>query len=503
MASTQDEVANAKAYLMEATKDGTNLYDHLSQLLMKLLEEKPSNAIDVFESISSQVKQARFHPESYESPAAIQKARESSSVSETAKVQNALFQISEGEKLAAEGFIGDIPDITDLNNIFEWAGVSLGREETFNVYLAIKRLVQVKNLKSARFFGKFFGLQKDYLIVESERREDDHGEEEVNPDADGEEKEGEKKDEAAEKKPQPLGEVPKETNAGVNRYVYYVCNQAGGEWTRLPDALPKHIQVARKIRKFFTGTLSAPIVSYPPFPGTEMHYLRAQIARISAATVLSPTAYYRFDDEEEGGDSAGGQVVLNTEFEWPTHDTLLQMENWVHHIPYVLPQGRTSYANPFAKQKNADEDADDEEEDDAQNDGGEKESGPPMLTPIAEDAELSADVPAWTARLASQLSPIRYSPVFLRSNRWPGAFVVGYSEKFANIYVGWGIKDLGRPFVPVALPPVQKEFSSEEPLEEKQDATAEEERDYDQVNKKGGDKAADGDADEEEAEEDA
>jgi radial spoke head protein 4A len=116
---------------------------------------------------------------------------------------------------------------------------------------------------------------------------------------------------------------------------------------------------------------------------------------------------------------------------------------------------------------------------------------------------LSADVPAWTARLASQLSPIRYSPVFLRSNRWPGAFVVGYSEKFANIYVGWGIKDLGRPFVPVALPPVQKEFSSEEPLEEKQDATAEEEREYDQVNKKSGDKAADGDADEEEAEEDA
>jgi len=35
--------------------------------------------------------------------------------------------------------------------------------------------------------------------------------------------------------------------------MYFV---AGGEWTRLPDVLPKHITAARKIRKMFSGDLN-------------------------------------------------------------------------------------------------------------------------------------------------------------------------------------------------------------------------------------------------------
>jgi radial spoke head protein 4A len=57
--------------------------------------------------------------------------------------------------------------------------------------------------------------------------------------------------------------------------------------------------VARKIRKYLTGNLEAPIVSYPPFPGKEENYLRAQIARISAGTHISPNGFYKFDEENE------------------------------------------------------------------------------------------------------------------------------------------------------------------------------------------------------------
>ena len=48
--------------------------------------------------------------------------------------------------------------------------------------------------------------------------------------------------------------------------------------------------------------MDAPVISYPPFPGNESNYLRAQIARISAGTHISPIGYYRFDveNEEEG-----------------------------------------------------------------------------------------------------------------------------------------------------------------------------------------------------------
>lgn len=61
----------------------------------------------------------------------------------------------------------------------------------------------------------------------------------------------------------------------------------------------------------------------------------------------------------------------------------------------------------------------------------------------------------------------------LRSNLWPGAACACQSLpegkiKFANIYVGWGVKNA--PFVPLPPPPVSKEYdaalveSSELPL---------------------------------------
>ena len=48
------------------------------------------------------------------------------------------------------------------------------------------------------------------------------------------------------------------------------------------------------------------VVSYPPFPGNESNYLRAQIARISATTHISPLGYYMFEEEEEDDEEGGG-----------------------------------------------------------------------------------------------------------------------------------------------------------------------------------------------------
>lgn len=48
------------------------------------------------------------------------------------------------------------------------------------------------------------------------------------------------------------------------------------------------------------------VVSYPPFPGNEANYLRAQVARISAATHISPQGYYIFEEDEEEEDEEEG-----------------------------------------------------------------------------------------------------------------------------------------------------------------------------------------------------
>jgi radial spoke head protein 4A len=51
----------AKQYLQKECKDG-NLYDHLSEVLMKVLAEKPEDALGLFENLSTIVKQQTIAP---------------------------------------------------------------------------------------------------------------------------------------------------------------------------------------------------------------------------------------------------------------------------------------------------------------------------------------------------------------------------------------------------------------------------------------------------------
>nr|KAF6463011.1 radial spoke head component 4A [Molossus molossus] len=54
-------VQSAKAYLLKtSSKSGLNLYDHLSNMLTKILDERPDNAVDIIENISQDVKMAHF-----------------------------------------------------------------------------------------------------------------------------------------------------------------------------------------------------------------------------------------------------------------------------------------------------------------------------------------------------------------------------------------------------------------------------------------------------------
>lgn len=62
-------------------------------------------------------------------------------------------------------------------------------------------------------------------------------------------------------KPPPV--VPKEEKGtGVNKKTYFVCNEPGKPWVKLPNVTPQQIVVARQIKKFFTGRLDAPVSDY-------------------------------------------------------------------------------------------------------------------------------------------------------------------------------------------------------------------------------------------------
>ena len=52
------------------------------------------------------------------------------------------------------------------------------------------------------------------------------------------------------------------------------------------------------------------MVTFPPFPGPgkEMNYLRAQIARITATTQISPNGYFASPEDEEEDEEEGGET---------------------------------------------------------------------------------------------------------------------------------------------------------------------------------------------------
>jgi radial spoke head protein 4A len=242
-------------------------------------------SLDFFESISSEVKRSKFPVELPNAPNALKKSAHADPIPAQDlpkfKAQLKLFEklTNEDGTDATPPEVGEIPDILDLAHLWEWAGVSFGKEETFKVFLSLKRLVELKPLKSVRLWGKILGLQGSYIIAEGELREGavdeddeianspnsvaggdgangaaaaaeggasaegadgnadggaagaDESGEGAAADAEGGENAAvpakKEEDDLAITKPKTgkyIGPLSKEARSGVNKYVYYVCN---------------------------------------------------------------------------------------------------------------------------------------------------------------------------------------------------------------------------------------------------------------------------------------
>ncbi|XP_041035420.1 radial spoke head protein 4 homolog A [Carcharodon carcharias] len=433
-------IQNAKAYLLQkSTVTNLNLYDHLSQVMTKLLDERPNNAVDIIEDISRKVKRTQFQKKMD----TLRDEYEISMAFTLAEIQKSLFakgiETEEGAAADHEEEVLDtpLPNVMELAYYFEHTGIGLSSDEMYRIFLALKQLVEMYPLQKCRFWGKVLGINGNYVIAEVDFREGEEDTEESVEEEDMEAREEDKDDfgrteeeepEEVEDKPpastyKPPPVIPKEEkHSGTNRYTYFVCSEPAKPWVKLPPVTPAQITVARKIKKFFTGDLEAPVISYPPFPGNEMNYLRAQIARISAGTQISPLGFYQFGEEEEEEEegSVRENYEENPEFEGiSTAELLDSMANWVHHTQHILPQGRCVWFNPIQKKEEDFEEEEEEEEQEAP-DEPEPEVGPPLLTPLSEDAEVN-QVSPWAVKASSNLIP-QYAIALVRSNLWPGAF---------------------------------------------------------------------------------
>jgi hypothetical protein len=126
----------------------------------------------------------------------------------------------EGEGAGGASVIGLVQDLSSLNrHVFNQAGVELGEYGSIILQKSLKQLSTATEARSLRFWGKIFGTQADYFIVEAfepkNLAEDNRLE--------GSEARGQ----------------------GVNEYSYYASNHVQGPWTVLPDLEPMDLELSR------------------------------------------------------------------------------------------------------------------------------------------------------------------------------------------------------------------------------------------------------------------
>lgn len=265
-----------------------------------------------------------------------------------------------------------------------------------------------------RLWGKIRGNSADYFIAEGSLDEGEEG----GADAGDNESRG----------------------SGVNKFVYWVTNSPLGQWTQLPELTRQDIINSRSIKYTFSGNLDQKIYSNPFYFGTEKLYLRAQIARIAQSTNLVPRGLHRLQEENdreiEDNQPEEGEIVKPTTAQQASH------KNWVHYVPSILTQGRTTHLDgkPVGDEEIEPQDLLAREV--------AKDPWEPRLKPIGADKAHLGGIPAWIIRTHGAQDAfvdersgnvnVNYGTVHVKSTWWPGAHVFYHQERTLFIYCGNG-----------------------------------------------------------------
>nr|CCA17311.1 flagellar radial spoke protein putative [Albugo laibachii Nc14] len=383
----------AKAYLQTNFLDGTNLYEHLTNLLLKIIVERPGNATEIFEYLSITARQEQFAPEStvkYKNKEKLE-----------AKAHQVLFGevVAELQKWSDAGNENPGPDlhsvtsnILDQCDALEWAGVAFSKSEMFRVCLSTARIDNVQDIRNLRIWGKILGLDGSFYVAEGQLIDNANSIDENEEGADG-----------------------------ANKFTFWAMRDDGKyTWARLPNVTCNQILVARKLSRYIRGDLEGEVHGHPPFPGKEKNFLRAQIARISSSTAICPEGYLRIDESSN--------LEVDKDCEAKTSKELLSLGSWVHYTKHIdADTGRTT---PLPKSDN--------DEELRSIDG----VSVPCLRRLNEDSPETWRVDS----VPITPLPIVRDKVIVRSLIWPGAVSVASEKVFCNIYIGYGCKQNSEPY---------------------------------------------------------
>jgi len=429
------DVDSGRKFLQEKAEGKPSVYEHFASIIDKVVLQKPDDPFGALEVLSRLLKVETPQSESFEeNEIEAMKTKATSMMAVTAVP-------TEGDDpaTAAPKTVCAIPDFMEESAMLEWAGVGFGELESYQIMCSLRKLAAASSddgIKQLRFWGKILGISADYYVAEGQLE------------AGGEPDENDPTYE-------PSGE-------GCNAFTFWVTTSLTGTWEKLPHTRAKHIIAARKIKKIMTGDLNAKVITHPHFPGTEKEcfgpaltekeLLRAQIAQITADTVLCINGFVVLNDD------GGLDEEAMSQFKTPPVSDLAKLDGWTHERDHILKSGRT-------KHDDIPEEPPDEEEErkKVEKMKKEQEADPKRsrIRAIATDPDLQwavrqgGDKSLYSAGAEGEVKS--YAVTTVRCLTWPGAVTVAKGESVTNIYVGQGLK-YGEPdFFPCAPLDIQEE----------------------------------------------
>lgn len=199
--SLRKDLQNAKLILQQSSgASGDSLYDHLSRIIAKVIDERPKDVVDYFEFFSegirvekcrmlkeearledaykepkrleiAQQRLAMLIPQSRHTSVNVKKSETNEAGETTESIANGNDEVDTDEEEDDDEEIYDeaatVRDLCELQFYWNLFGIGFPREEVFSLSCALRQL-RKKNasIATCRFWGKIFGLQSDYYIAE-------------------------------------------------------------------------------------------------------------------------------------------------------------------------------------------------------------------------------------------------------------------------------------------------------------------------------------------------
>jgi len=284
---------------------------HLNELLKEILAYYKEDGYDKFEEISMYIKKkmTKLSFQYY-----LPKYQPKKSIELTPVEEKVLKELNKKKPKQIEIVPNYIEDILSLSRVLEWAGISFNKTEWFKLRQSLKNLVINSNAVSLRFWGKIYGIQADYYIIQGTLKN------------------------YTQSNPKPY--VESRGNEGLNRYTFWVSSSLLEGWTELPDVTSDQMVECRKFKYLFTGNLYEKVKGFNNFSGKEAHLLKCQILRIMHSSSIVPEGYLRPSDKY--GDELAGKITefADGEYAVGSFEDMKTEEKWVHEYAYIFPNGK-------------------------------------------------------------------------------------------------------------------------------------------------------------------